>query len=106
MRFLSVFFFLLAVVPAAAATPPDASDSYAAVKIISGNEIALADRRILHLEGIEEPFAETQEWRDKARQALRELTEGHKLAPEDVSTDRYGRLTAQAYALDAKDNKI
>jgi len=105
MRFLAIFFFLLMIVPAIAVTP-ETPDLYAVAKILSGNEIALADQRILHLEGIEEPLKETPIWRDKARQALQELTEGRKLELGDISTDRYGRVAAQAYVLDAKDGKI
>ena len=95
---------MFAIVPAASAA--DAPDSCAVAKIISVGEIALADWRILHLDGIREPVKETQEWVDKVRQALQELTDQCQLALEDISTDRQGRVSAQAYAPDVKGGKI
>ncbi len=62
-------------------------------KAISGDEIALADGRTLHLAGITAP---------NAKGALQSLIDNRTLAFEAGDADRYGRIPAQVYAQDAK----
>jgi endonuclease YncB( thermonuclease family) len=105
MRFLpGLVLFLLSGLPAGAAAQTPVT-IYNATAAISGGELALADGRILRLEGIEPPFADTENWRNKARQALNELTAGRQLITDEILTDRYGRITGQVYALDAGGHK-
>jgi endonuclease YncB( thermonuclease family) len=99
MRFLlpTLASFLLVSLPLPAAADETAHAT-------SGNEVALADGRVLHLDGIEQPFAGGA-WRDRARDALQNLITGKQIAFENTATDRYGRLSAEAYALDAAGKK-
>jgi len=104
MFLLPLFFFLLLVnVPAQA---NDAPDTPAIADIISGDEIKLTDGHLLYLAGVKTPLAQTKEWQKKARQVLRDLTAGRRPFLEDGITDRYGRMAAQVYAVDAQNNKI
>jgi endonuclease YncB( thermonuclease family) len=56
-------------------------------KIISGDEIALQDGRILRLAGIKAAAPET-------KQFLESIVPGHALIVQNATTDRYGRTTA------------
>lgn len=71
------------------AAPAYAAETVHVAKILSGDEVALADGRTLRLAAIKAaPEAET--W-------LRANAEGHDARLQAVSTDRYGRLTAVLY---------
>jgi endonuclease YncB( thermonuclease family) len=89
---------------AQAPTPQDAASEASAA--ISGEDILLKDGRVLHLEGIAQPFVQSADWRAKARQGLSDLAVGHALELDDLSTDRYGRLVALAYVTDNTGRKI
>jgi len=103
MRHLSLLFLLLM---SGIVSPARAQTSFYAASVDSGDEIVLNDGRILHLHGIAGPFAQNGEWPDKARKFLAELTENRALEIENETTDRYGRICAQVYALDTNGNKI
>ena len=100
MRFLPPAFLclLLAILPL-----PAIADGQA--HATASDEIALMDGRTMHLDGIEQPFA-GDAWRDRARDALQNLIAGKQITFEGATTDRYGRLSAEAYALDASGKKI
>jgi endonuclease YncB( thermonuclease family) len=71
----------------------------------AANEITLADGRVLHLEGIGQPFPGGA-WRGAAQKFLQDMMAGKQIAFEDAPMDRYGRLSAESYALDASGKKI
>src|SRR5262249_21870271 len=103
MRFLGSFLFLLFVtLTVQAQTPAPVADAHA----ISGSEIISGDNRVLHLAGIAPPFAEDEDHRNQAQKQLQNLITGHAPVFEDAAADRYGRLNAQAYILDASGKKI
>ncbi len=64
--------------------------------ISSGDEFTLKDGRTLKLEGIHGPLAETPALRDQAHAEIEKLISGHELTLDDMTTDRYGRVSAQA----------
>lgn len=64
-------------------------------KIISGDEVSLADGRVLRLAGVKAASSEAEAW-------LRAQAEGHAARLQAVSTDRYGRTAATLY-LDGHD---
>ncbi|MDX2028293.1 MAG: thermonuclease family protein [Alphaproteobacteria bacterium] len=66
-------------------------------KIISGDEVALSDGRTARLEGTKAPLKDTA--------VLEKLAAGHEAILEEISTDRYGRITAQMYVRDGKSKK-
>jgi endonuclease YncB( thermonuclease family) len=73
-------------------------------KIISGDELILSDGRDVKLEGIKAPGADRPEFEKQARDLLHKLTQDSAIILGDVTTDRYGRSSAQIYAL-PKDGK-
>jgi endonuclease YncB( thermonuclease family) len=66
--------------------------------VISGDEIVLEDGRHLSLSGIHAPLEATKGLADTAREKLQALAAGQLLTLENASTDRYGRIVADAYA--------
>ena len=92
---LAAALFIMMLLPA-----PALADSIAAAKILSGEEIVLSDGRTLRLTGIAVPDAKD------ASEKLQALTQNKTLQLDDPSADRYGRVTAQAYALDDKNNRV
>lgn len=78
---VTLLFFPLQVL---ANTPPIVS------KILSGEELSLNDGRIVQLDGIYAPD-------NTANAELEKLAVGNSITLEDGSTDRYGRVDAQAY---------
>jgi micrococcal nuclease len=75
-----------------------------AVHATAGDEITLADGRVVHLDGIAQPFAGAL--RDEAQNTLQDLIAGHEITFDNVAADRYGRLAAQVYAADTSGKKI
>jgi micrococcal nuclease len=64
---------------------------------ISGDEIALADGRVLNLGGIHAPLDQTKDLAGDAQKKLESLVQG-ELTLENASSDRYGRMAADVYA--------
>ncbi len=106
MRLFSVFFILAWLLAPAAWAEDQPQLTYTIAAVNSGAEIKLDNGEVLRLAGIEQPFKQTSDWRDKAKQVLQALTTGGKLVLENISTDRYGSKTAQAYILGTNNNKI
>lgn len=99
MRFLSCLFCLLLAAPAFA-EPANTALSHA----LSGNDVALADGRMVHLSGVAQPFDDAG--RNQAQKNLQDLIADRQIVFEDAAPDRYGRLSAQIYALDREGKKI
>ena len=82
--------------------PAFASDvPLTAAKVLSGEELALSDGQTIRLEGIKSPFPETKDLADQAKTALENLVTGKTIALDHVSTDRYGRTSAQIFVAEA-----
>lgn len=99
MRLLFAVFCLLFAVPAVAepAAPTVA-------RVSAGDEITLTDGRVLHLDGIKQPFE--GEWRNQAQKTLQDLIADHQIIFDDAASDRYGRFSTQTYALAGDGKKI
>jgi endonuclease YncB( thermonuclease family) len=69
----------------------------ATLHALSGAEFTLGDNRNVRLEAVAAPMPETPELAEAARAALDKLVAGKEVELENVSTDRYGRLAAEAY---------
>jgi endonuclease YncB( thermonuclease family) len=95
-----LFAALMVVLPITAAHADVVQDR--AAQVISGDEIKLDDGKILKLAGIHAPFDATKKLADAAREKLRDMAEEKTLAVENASTDRYGRMAAEAYVSGAK----
>ncbi|HUY68665.1 MAG TPA: thermonuclease family protein [Alphaproteobacteria bacterium] len=103
MRLFLLFLGLVCLIaPARAAAPP----AFAVAGATSGAELALADGRTAKLDGIAAPLPATAALARQARDALQSLIGKQSVMLEDSSVDRYGRIAAQVYVIDAKGGKI
>jgi endonuclease YncB( thermonuclease family) len=93
MRMRSRLICLLLVSLSAPAFGEESSSATSA-RAVAGDEIGLADKSILHLEGIAQPLAGNHR-REQAQKQLQELITGRPIVFENAVTDRYGRMTAQ-----------
>ena len=91
---------------AAIAEPPAPPTAVTAVKILSGDEFILSDGHTVKLAAISAPFPETQVLADQSRQTLEGLIGKSEPVLENISMDRYGRLSAQAFISQENNGRI